>query len=102
MAEDQMSEQAASRGSTSGSTVPLNFKWLTTKYIRQLAMALEIPTRPSAADILSMIERKVREDGREPLDVQVVAKEVEGGAVQLQLQDAGVLLEAHPPEEEME
>ena len=26
MAEDQMSEQAASRGSTSGSTVPLNFK----------------------------------------------------------------------------
>ena len=53
-----------------------------------MAVALEIPTRASAAEILWMIEGKIVEDGREPVNVQVVVKEGEGGVVQLQLQGA--------------
>ncbi|KAL5481622.1 hypothetical protein EMCRGX_G021819 [Ephydatia muelleri] len=97
MAEDQA---AVPRGST---ILSLNSRRLTTAHIRQLAVALEIPTRASAADILRMIEGKITEDGRDPFNVQVVVKEGEDGGILLQLQDAeGVFLEADPPMEEEE
>ena len=97
MAEDQV---AVPRGST---ILSLNSRRLTTTHIRQLAVALEIPTRASAADILRMIEGKITEDGRDPFNVQVVVKEGEDGGILLQLQDAeGVFLEADPPMEEEE
>ncbi|KAL5503167.1 hypothetical protein EMCRGX_G010075 [Ephydatia muelleri] len=97
MAEDQA---AVPRGST---ILSLNSRRLTTTHIRQLAVALEIPTRASAADILRMIEGKITEDGRDPFNVQVVVKEGEDGGILLQLQDAeGVFLEADPPMEEEE
>eukprot|EP00731_Ephydatia_muelleri_P029828 Em0021g351a len=97
MTEDQA---AVPRGST---ILSLNSRRLTTTHIRQLAVALEIPTRASAADILRMIEGKITEDGRDPFNVQVVVKEGEDGGILLQLQDAeGVFLEADPPMEEEE
>ena len=69
MAEDQTSVQATSLGSTGTglSTFLLNSKRLTMAYIRQLAMALKIPTRALANDIFGMIEGKIREDECEPL-----------------------------------
>ncbi|KAL5475685.1 hypothetical protein EMCRGX_G025531 [Ephydatia muelleri] len=100
--ENEMTEDQAAvpRGST---ILSLNSRRLTTTHIRQLAVALEIPTRASAADILRMIEGKITEDGRDPFNVQVVVKEGEDGGILLQLQDAeGVFLEADPPMEEEE
>ena len=89
MVEDQTSVQAAPHGNTSRSTFSLNSKRLTTVYIHQLAVALEIPTRASAADILRMFEGKIAEDGREPADVQVVVKEGEGGVDEIWLKLGG-------------
>ena len=75
--------------------------------MQQLARALELPTAASSADIRQMIEGKLQEIGREPLNAQVVVQqEVGGPRVRLSLQDAeGIFLEADldvEPEQEAE
>ena len=77
---------------------PLSSRRLTSVFINQLAAAMGLPTKASAAEVLLIIEGRLSDDEREPSNVQVVAKELEDGSgVHLQLQDIdGIFLEAPP------
>lgn len=75
----------------------LNLKRLITVLMKQLTRAMGVPTAASGDDLWQPISGKLEEQGRKPMNVQVVLKEVEGG-MHLSLQDEdGGLLEAAPP-----
>ena len=79
--------------------LPLNSKRLTALLLRQLAGGLGVPTAASPADLCSMIEGKLTEDGRDPLSTQVVLHSVKHGTHLLQ-DETGVFREFEPPEQE--
>ena len=68
--------------------VPLNSKRLMTAWLKQLAAGLGIPTT-SGEDLHSMIEGKLAEEDRDPLNILVVLSEVELGT-HMSLQDETV------------
>lgn len=75
----------------------LNLKRLITVLMKQLTRAMGVPTAASGDDLWQPISGKLEEQGRKPMNAQVVLKEVEGG-MHLSLQDEdGGLLEAAPP-----
>ena len=88
MAEDQMSVQAISRSSKSWST----FQAIGGSVYPSIGKGIG-NTNKDVSHGYTLYDRG--EDGHEPLDVQVVIQETEGGAVQLQLQDAGVFLDQY-------
>ena len=84
-----------------GRPLPLNSRQLTAPFLKQLATGLEIPicTAASLEDIRLLIDGKLGEMGRDPMNTQVVLEEGEGGGTHLSLQDAeGVFLRVEPPE----
>ena len=74
---------------------PLNSKRISLAQLRQLAQALDIPVAASMADLKVMVEEKPRELERDPVNVQMVVKEIPDGSQSLELQDeSGTFLEA--------
>lgn len=59
--------------------LPLSSKRLTATHIQGIAEALELPVAASASDIRLMVEGKLRELGREPMNVQVLFDVLEEG-----------------------
>ena len=74
-----MSSEPDTRGATIRERahvhVPLNSKWLTAGQLRYLAVALEVLSSGTSADIRLIIEGKLTELGRESHNVQVVIDE---------------------------
>ena len=56
-----------------------NSKRLTTVLLKQLARAMSVPTAASSDDFRQLISGKLEELGKEPMNVQVVLRDVEGG-----------------------
>ena len=80
--------------------LPLNSRRLTAQTLKQLVQGLGVPSDASQGDLLSMIEGKLAEAGRDPLRTQVLLRTVEQG-VHISLQDeTGVFEEIEPPEPE--
>ena len=74
---------------------PLNSKRISLAQLRQLAQALDLPVAASMADLKVMVEEKLRELERGPVNVQMVVKEIPDGSQSLELQDeSGTFLEA--------
>ena len=79
--------------------LPLNSKRLTATLLRQLAVGLELPTAGSLDELRQVIDGRLTELGRDPLNTQVLLQERESG-VWVCLQDAGgVFLETEPVSE---
>ena len=73
---------------------PLNSKRLTSQYVMSIAKAMDLPTKGSVEATKLIIEGKLTEMSREPLNVQVVVKETDGGKVMILLRDSqGVFVE---------
>ena len=74
---------------------PLNSKRISLAQLRQLAQALDLPVTASMADLKVMVEEKLRELERDPVNIQIVVKEIPDGSQSLELQDeSGTFLEA--------
>ena len=73
---------------------PLNSKRINLAQLRQLAQALDLPVTGSSGDLQIMVEGKLREVERDPMNVQLVVKENTDGSQCLELQDeSGPFLE---------
>ena len=73
--------------------LPLNSKRLTRGYVNAIARALELPTQGSVTETRQMIDGKLGDDNREPLNIQVVIEEDHAGVEAVSLIDAdGVFL----------
>lgn len=55
--------------------LPLNSKRLTKKLMKQLAVALEVPTSATPDDLRQLISGRLEEMEREPMNVQVLVQE---------------------------
>ena len=76
--------------------------------MKQPVRAMGIPTAASEDDVRQLISSKLEEQGREPMNIQVVLKEVEGGTctymymyLSLQDEDGGYLEAAPAPPDEL-
>ena len=69
-------EDSGREGRRPAQTLPLNSRRLTAPLMRQLAGGLGVPTTAPPGDLLTMIEARLTEDGREPLHTQVVLQDV--------------------------
>ena len=73
--------------------LPLNSKRLTGGYVNAIARALELPTLGSVTEPRQMIDSKLGDDNREPLNIQVVIEEDHAGVEAVSLIDVdGVFL----------
>ena len=80
-----------------GKRLPLNSKRLKTTHLRQIRKALDLPTSVSVDEIRGLIEGKLAESGRQPMNVQVTI----GDDSSLTLSDEdGVFLSVKAPERE--
>ena len=73
--------------------LPFNSKRLTRVYVQAIARPLELPTWGSAAETRQIIDGKLSDDGREPINVQVINVQViivkdQDGAESVSLTDA--------------
>ena len=85
-----------------GNLVPLNSKRLTGVLLKQLAAALDVPTTATTEDLRRLINGKLTDLGREPMNVQVVLQRSSKGTT-LTLRDVGGdFMEAKPVESESE
>ena len=78
--------------------MPLNSRRLTAPLLRQLAGGLGVPTTAPQGDLLTMIEAKLTDSGRDPLRTQVLLHDVEGGVCIGLRDESGVFHEVPPPE----
>ncbi len=96
---DDVTEMARERKGSS--LLPLNSKRLTSVLLKQVARAMGVLTAASGDDLRLLLSGKLEEQGREPMNVQVVLKEVEGD-VHLSLHDEdgeAPLPDKEPPDE---
>lgn len=95
--------EGSDRSLTSGrapQTLPLNSRRLTATLLRQLAGGLGVPTTAARGDLLTMIEATLTDEGRNPLHIQVVLQEVEGGTYIRLRDESGIFKEVEPLEDE--
>ena len=59
---------------------PLNSKRISLAQLHQLSQALDLPVPASMADLKVMVEEKLRELKRDPVNVQIVVKEIPDGS----------------------
>ena len=75
---------------------PLNSNCISLAQLRQLAQTLDLPVTASMVDLKVMVDEKLRELERDPVNVQIVVKEILDGSQSLVLQDeSGAFLEAN-------
>ena len=75
-------------------TYPLNSRRINAAYLHEIAAELGLPTSAALDEIRQMIEGKLLEESRDPMNVQVVVGGEGGGAKQLRLRDeSGTFLE---------
>lgn len=82
-------EQAeVSRGmQATGRPLLLNSKCLTSVYVYTIARAMELPTKGSVAETRQMIEGKLDNIGREPMNIQVIIHDDHDGTEFVSLVD---------------
>ena len=74
---------------------PLNSNCISLAQLRQLAQTLDLPVTASMVDLKVMVDEKLRELERDPVNVQIVVKEIPDGSQSLELQDeSGTFLKA--------
>ena len=82
-----------------GETFPLNSKHLTGRIVQRIARGVRLPTWASLEDTRQMLEGKLGEMYREPLNVQVVLWDVAERGMHISLRDVdGTFLEIEPEE----
>ena len=98
--EDSWGERETNERSRVGLPIPLNSKRLTTGQLKRLARALDVPTTAAGDEIRQMIEGKLAEDGREPLNVQVMFSGGTTGAAFVLQDEEGEFLTVQEEHEE--
>ena len=78
--------------------IPLNSKRLTVVHLKRLALALDLPMTAASEELRQMVERKLEEQGREPLNVQVILGTTPHDVFRLQDAD-GIFLTVEEEEE---
>ena len=83
-----------------GTLLPMNSKRLAKTYLSWIAEKVELPSTASAEETRQLIEGKLLEMDKEPLDIQVELKQRELGEFILLRDVDGVFLEVEPHVEE--
>ena len=78
--------------------IPLNSKHLMAEHLKRLVATLDLPTTAASKEVRQMVEGKLTEQGREPLNVQVVLGTTSHDVLHLQDVD-GVFLTMEEEEE---
>jgi len=90
--EETLEHSDPTSGIPTGTTYHLNSKRLKTRQLRRIATALGLAGNASAEDTRRMIEGKLRELDREPVDVQVIVPDADGDGMLYLIDDEGIIL----------